>query len=105
MVHLSGDLRQSHHSTLFSLRAVSDRVVCTTILLLFKNIFHEQRMYVIFHFKLGKTFSETLEMLKQAFGNESMGRTQTYVWCKPFKDGRTSIEDASRSGRASTSPI
>jgi histone-lysine N-methyltransferase SETMAR len=38
-------------------------------------------------------------MLKQAFGNESMGRTQTYDWYKRFKDDRISIEDDPRSGR------
>jgi hypothetical protein len=32
---------------------------------------------VKFCVKLGKTFTVTLEMLKQAFGNESMRRTQT----------------------------
>jgi transposase len=42
-------------------------------------------------------------MLKQAFGNESMGRTQTYDWYKRFKYGRNSIEDDPRSGRPSTS--
>jgi transposase len=40
-------------------------------------------------------------MLKQTFGNESMGRTQTYDWYKRFKDGRISIEDDPRSGRPS----
>ena len=34
-----------------------------------------------------------------------MRGTQTYEWYKPFKDGRTSIEDDPRSGRASTSQI
>jgi transposase len=65
--------------------------------------FHEQRVCVKSCVKLGKTFTETLEMLKQAFGNESMGRTQTYYWYKRFKDGQISIEDDPRSGRPSTS--
>jgi len=33
---------------------------------------HEQRVCVKFCVKLGKTFTETLEILKQAFINESM---------------------------------
>jgi hypothetical protein len=65
--------------------------------------FHEQQVSVKSCVKLGKTFTETLEMLKHAFGNESMGRTQTYYLYKRFKDGQISIEDDPRSGRPSTS--
>jgi histone-lysine N-methyltransferase SETMAR len=64
--------------------------------------FHEQRVCGKFCVTLGKTFTETLEMLKQAFGNESMGRTQTYDWYKRFKDSRISIEDDPCSGLPST---
>ena len=42
-------------------------------------------------------------MLKIAFGEEAMCRTQTYEWWKRFKDGRTSVDDDPRSGRPSTS--
>jgi transposase len=65
--------------------------------------FHEQRGCVKFRVKLGKNFTQTLEMLKQAFDNEFMGRTQTYDWFKRFKYGRISIKDDPRSGRTSTS--
>jgi transposase len=67
------------------------------------TVFHEQQVCVKCCVKLGKTFTETLEMLKHAFDNESIGRTQTYDWYKRFKDDRISIEDDSRSGRLSTS--
>jgi hypothetical protein len=40
----------------------------------------EQRICVKFCFKLGKTSSETREMLKTAFGDNAMGRTQTFEW-------------------------
>jgi len=55
--------------------------------------FHEQHIYVKFCSKLGKTFSETFEMLKQAFGDEVMSHTQTHLWYKRFKEDRNSIED------------
>ena len=42
-------------------------------------------------------------MLKIAFGEEAMCRTQTYEWWKRFKEGRTSVEDDPRSGRPSMS--
>ena len=64
------------------------------------SVSHEQRICV----KIGKSVTETFEMLKIAFGEEAMYRTQTYEWCKRFKDGRTSVDDDDpRSGRPSTS--
>jgi hypothetical protein len=47
--------------------------------------FHEKR--VKFCFKLGKTFLETFEMLKQAFADKAMSSTQTHEWYKHFKEG------------------
>jgi hypothetical protein len=62
----------------------------------------EQRVCIKFCFKLGKTAAETHQMLKQAFGDKSLGQTQTYDWYKRFKNGRTSTDDDDRSGRPST---
>jgi len=50
-----------------------------------------------------KSVTETFEMLKIAFGEEAMCRTQTYEWWKRFKEGRTSVVDDPRLGRPSTS--
>ncbi|PNF30777.1 hypothetical protein B7P43_G06188, partial [Cryptotermes secundus] len=61
----------------------------------------EQRVCIKFCFKHGKTAAETHQMLKQAFGENSLGQTQTYNWYKRFKNGRTSTDD-DRSGRPST---
>jgi hypothetical protein len=38
----------------------------------------EQRVCIKFCFKLGKTAAETHHMLKQAFGDSSLGQTQSY---------------------------
>jgi hypothetical protein len=40
----------------------------------------EQSICVKFCFRLGKTASETHEMLKTAFGDSAMGRTQSLEW-------------------------
>ncbi|PNF17592.1 hypothetical protein B7P43_G14400 [Cryptotermes secundus] len=40
-------------------------------------------------------------MLKQAFGDKSLGQTQTYNWYKCFKNGWTLTDDDDRSGRPS----
>jgi hypothetical protein len=62
----------------------------------------EQRICFIFCFKLGKTAAETQKMLKETFGDNALGLTQTYVWFKRFKNGRMSVDDDERSGRPST---
>jgi hypothetical protein len=50
-----------------------------------------------------KTAAETHRMLKEAFGDNAMSQSKTFLWCKRFKDGRTSVDDDERSGRPSTS--
>ncbi|PNF35989.1 hypothetical protein B7P43_G02291 [Cryptotermes secundus] len=60
----------------------------------------EQRVCINFCFKLGKTAAETHQMLKQAFGENNLGQTQTSNCYKRFKNGRTSTDD-DRSGRPS----
>jgi hypothetical protein len=62
----------------------------------------EQRICITFCFKLGKITTETHEMLKEAFGDNALGLTQTYEWFKSFKNGRMSVDDAECSGRPST---
>ncbi|PNF38892.1 hypothetical protein B7P43_G09916 [Cryptotermes secundus] len=62
----------------------------------------EQRVCIKFCFKLGKTAAETHQMLKQAFGENSLGQTQTYNWYKRFKNGQTLTDDDNRSGRPLT---
>jgi hypothetical protein len=47
-------------------------------------------------------FAKTHQMIKQAFGDDALGQTQTYDWFNRFKNGRTSIDDDERSGRPST---
>jgi transposase len=63
----------------------------------------EQRVCMKFCFKLGKTFTETFQMLQQAYGEDCLSRTQCYEWYQRLKSGRTSIEDDPKSGRPSSS--
>ena len=46
---------------------------------------------------------KTYQLLQQACGEDAMGRTQVFDWFRRFKEGRTSVEGDSRSGRQSTS--
>ena len=53
-------------------------------------------------FQLGKTSSETIQMMQKSFGNECMSKTRIKEWYNSFKGGRTSVNSDSRSGRPST---
>lgn len=63
----------------------------------------EQRYAIKFCVKLNKTFTETQDLLKQAYGDEVLSRARIHAWHKAFKDGREDLEDEQRSGRPSTS--
>jgi len=59
----------------------------------------EQGICIKFCFKIGKTATETYQLLQQAYGEDEMGRTQVFEWFRRFKEGRTSVESDPRSGR------
>ena len=61
----------------------------------------DQRICIKFCFQLGKTSSETIQMMQKAFGNEYMSKTRIEEWYNRFKGGRTSVDSDSRSGRPS----
>jgi len=62
----------------------------------------EQCICINFCFKIRKTATETYQLLQQAYSEDAMGRTQVFDWFHRFKDGRTSVESDSSSGRPST---
>jgi len=61
--------------------------------------FREHRVCIKFCLKLGKIATECNEMLKTAFGEQAMGRSQTFQWFSRFKTVRISTDDDERSGR------
>jgi hypothetical protein len=54
--------------------------------------------------KLGKSATETLEMLREAFGEHSLSQTAVFEWYSRFKASRVSVEDQC-SGQPSTSKM
>ncbi|GFU56654.1 protein GVQW3 [Trichonephila clavipes] len=66
------------------------------------SVIIEQRI-VKFHFKLGKTATETYNLLKEVYGSECLSRARVFEWFKRFKDGRQDVEDDSWPDRPSTS--
>jgi hypothetical protein len=63
----------------------------------------EQRYAIKFCAKLGKSGSETLQLLRTADGDIVLSSAQVLWWHKAFKAGRESVEDEQRAGRPSTS--
>ena len=63
----------------------------------------EQRANIKFSVKLGKSGAETFEMIRRAYGNETMCRATCFELHARFKRGRRSLEDDESSGRPSTS--
>ena len=59
----------------------------------------EQRANIKFCFKLGKTFTETHQMMKKVYGDDCLSRSRMHEWFKLFQVGRKALEDAERSGR------
>jgi hypothetical protein len=59
----------------------------------------EQRINIKFCAKLGKSASETLQLLKEAYGAAAMKKTMVFEWHKRFKGGRDDVKDDERSGR------
>jgi len=63
----------------------------------------EQHVNVKFCVKLGKSATETYDLLKKVYGDECLSRTQVFEWLKRFKEGREEIRDDQRPGCPSTS--
>jgi len=52
----------------------------------------EQRVCIKFFANLGKCATETLEMIQQGFGDQSLSRKQVLQWHAQFKTGLTSVD-------------
>jgi hypothetical protein len=58
----------------------------------------EQRINIKFCAKLGKSASETLQMLTEAYGADAMKTSSIFEWHKRFKEGREGVKDDERTG-------
>ena len=63
----------------------------------------QQRVNVKFCVKLGKSGTETYDLLKQVYGDECLSSAQVLEWFKRFKEGREEIGDDQRPGLPNTS--
>ncbi|UYV63396.1 hypothetical protein LAZ67_2003952 [Cordylochernes scorpioides] len=63
------------------------------------TVIEKQRVCIEFCLKLGKTASESFQMLKQAFKEDALSQSRTFEWFARFKAGRTSVKDHLHTGR------
>ena len=56
----------------------------------------EQRANIKFCFKLRKTAAETVELMRQVYGDNCLSRAQIFRWYTGFKTGVETIEDEAR---------
>jgi len=54
---------------------------------------------VKFYANLGKSATETLKMIQQASGDQSLSHVQVFQWHARFKTGRTSVDNDKHTGR------
>ena len=59
----------------------------------------EQIENIKFCFKLGKTAAETVELMRQVYGDKCLSRAHKFRWYARFKSGVETIEDEARPGR------
>jgi hypothetical protein len=62
----------------------------------------EQLINIKFCAKLGKSASETLQMLTEAYGADAMKKSSVFEWYKRFKLGQEDMKDDKRTGRPKT---
>ena len=63
----------------------------------------EQRVCINFCVKLGKTPTETVLTVEQAFGSAALSQGRVFEWHRRFREGQMSAEDNETSGRPSSS--
>jgi hypothetical protein len=54
------------------------------------------RVAIKFSFKAGLSATETLVLVRKAYGNEALNRTNVFRWYSRFRDGRDLVEDNER---------
>jgi hypothetical protein len=67
------------------------------------ELLKEQIICVHFSFKVGKTATETHNVLHEAYSDDALSQTMTHKWFKCFNNGERSTDDDEQSGRPSRS--
>jgi hypothetical protein len=65
----------------------------------------QQRCAIEFCVRLGRSESETLQLIHQAYGGDAMRRAAIFKWWKRFRNGETNVKYELRSDRPNTAPV
>jgi hypothetical protein len=60
------------------------------------NVQFQQRVNIKFCVKLDKTATETLQLLRDAYGDEALSPARVFQWHRQFVSGRVFVEDDKR---------
>ncbi|XP_025420797.1 protein GVQW3-like [Sipha flava] len=63
----------------------------------------EQRINLKFLVKLGKSATESFNLLTEVYGDSVLSRPRVFEWHKRFREGREEVEDNQRVGRPCSS--
>jgi hypothetical protein len=66
---------------------------------------NKQRVAIKFCFKAGLSATETLVLVQNAYGNETLNRSNVFSWYSRFRDGRQLVEGDERGGRPKTAQL
>jgi len=62
----------------------------------------EQHVNIKFLTKVGKSATETYNLLTAVYGDQCLSRTHVFEWIKKFMEGREDVGNDPKSGRPST---
>ncbi|XP_060833661.1 protein GVQW3-like [Rhopalosiphum padi] len=63
----------------------------------------QQRINLKFLVKLGKSATESFNLLTEVYGDSVLSRPRVFEWHKRFREGREEVEDNQRVGRPCSS--
>ena len=85
--------------TFVSVKAKLLRLKCQYVCVIGTKMSFEQRPNIKFCFKIGKTFTETFELMKKVYSDDCLSRARVHEWFTRFRDGREDINDDEQTGR------
>ena len=85
--------------TFGSVEAKLLRLKCQYVCVIGTKMSFEQRANIKFCFKIGKTFTETFELMKKVYGDDCLSRARVHEWFTRFRDGCEDINDNEHTGR------
>lgn len=72
---------------------------CQYVSVILAEMSLKQRANIKFCFKIGKSFTETFQLMKKAYGDDCLSRSGVHKWFQRFQSGRQDISDDQHVGQ------